>query len=213
MLVGDGLPDLTLDQVISSIQSNTDTAETPIFLVTANEDLADSYSERVTGAIMDVSDLSVLDAVFDDSLTGDRAEADDLSRRAAEVLAMLAGAGNTNLDPALGDLAGTLASRPDAVTIPAMFALGGAGNQGQIEALAAVVTDADRTDGARIAAADALGGIFARQMVTGMDFAGLGAVLASDASLDVKKATSRALGRLQVSPSDRASLILSIQSN
>lgn len=213
VLVGDRMPDLTIDQVISAIHQNPATAETPIFLVTSNESLAESYGDRVTGVIPDAGDLSGLSSVFDTALTGDRAEANDLSRRASEALGLLAGAGHTDLGPALGDLAGTLASRPDSVTIPAMIALGGAGNQAQIAPIVAVVTDAERSDEARIAAADALRGIFGRQSVTGVDFASLGAVLASDASFEVQAATSRAIGRLQLSASDRAGLILSIQRN
>jgi hypothetical protein len=211
VLIGDSLPDLTLDAVLTDIAANPVTAEVPAFLLSADEELTDVWSERFAGTLAGSEDLSALDEVFSASLTGDRAEADALAQRAAGVLADLARSGRSDLGGALHQLAGTLATRPDEVTLPAMAALAAAGTADQVPALAAVATTADRTDEARIAAANALSGIFGRTTVESSQVQGLSAVLSSDASLDVRRAVSKALGALRMSPDERRALIGGMQ--
>ena len=67
--------------------------------------------------------LSALDAVFNASLTGDRAVADDLGARSASAIGTLGAAGNSDVSGAADALASTLAHRTDHVTLPAMGAL------------------------------------------------------------------------------------------
>lgn len=207
IVVGDVLPDLTLDQVLSDIARNVVTAETPVFLATADEELADSYADRVTGVLASPSDLSPLAEVFEASLEGDRAAADDLSRRSAEVLAQLARAGNASLASILDDLTAPLAHRDDAVTVPVMAALAAAGTPDQTAPLAAVVADESRSDEARVAAGDALAAIFGRHSVPAGAAAGLREVVSSDASLAVRSAAARALGSANLPAEMRAELV------
>jgi hypothetical protein len=85
--------------------------------------------------------------------------------------------------------------------------LAAAGTPGQIGSLAAVVSDEARSDDARVAAAGALAGIFARHAVPGEALSGLHAVVTSDASLSVRAAVARALGRVRLAAEDRTDLV------
>ena len=207
VLVGDSLPDLTLDAVLSDMAANPVTSEVATYLLTADEELSSAWGERFAGVIASPDDLSALDEVFDATLTGDRAQADELAQRAAAALADLARTGRTNLASALPQLAGTLASRPDEVTLPAMVALGIAGTAEQVPALSAVVTSDDRSDASRVGAANALAGIFGRVNVEASQAQGLGGVLSSDASIEVRRAVSKALGAMRMSPDERRTLL------
>lgn len=204
ILVGDQFSDMTVDQVIAA--ASLGGSETPIYLVTANADLADAYSDRVSGVIDNLADLSGLDSVFESSLSGDRARADDLSRRAASVLGHLAYSG-TDISSALGGLAKPIGHRADAVTLPALAALASAGTPAQVPAVLAVITDEGRSDAARAAAGRALAGIFGRHDVGGSAVAGLSAVVLSDASLDVRNAAAQAVGLARLSAAERAGLV------
>lgn len=210
ILVGDRLPDLTVDQVLADAAGNPVTMDTPVFLVTADADMADAYSDRVGGTLTGAADIASVEAHLND-LSGDRARADDLSRRSAEVLADLAAAGNSDLAGVLGDLGKTLAHRGDAVTIPAMQALGAAGTPDQIAALVAVVADDGRSDEARAAAAGALAGIFGRYAASADSASALREVLTSDAPIGVRAAVARALGRAGLDGAARASLLQDVR--
>jgi len=213
ILVGDSLPDLTLDAILADVRDNVVTAETPVFLLSANAELGEMYSDHLAGTIEGPDGLGVLDDVFAESLTGDRARADELAQRAAATLAGLARARHTNIGTALDALAGTLAARPDAVTVPAMQALAAAGTADQIGALAAVVADTERSDEARVAAADALAGIFGRHVADGSQLAAVRAVATSDADLSVREAVARAMGRAQLPSEERESLLRDLRKN
>jgi len=204
IVVGDQIGDMTVDQVLAA--ASLGDSDTPIFLVSSDENTADAYSDRVSGVISDLSDLSGLDAVFEASLTGDRARADDLSRRAAEVLGALAHSG-TDISSALGGLAQPIGHRADSVTLAALGALASAGTLAQVEAILAVVTDESRSDAARTAAGRALAGIFGRNDVGGDALPGLAAVVLSDASLNVRTAAAQAMGLARLSGSERAGLV------
>ena len=156
--------------------------------------------------ISDLSDLSELDSVFEASLTGDRARADDLSRRAAEVLGALAHSG-TDISAALGGLAQPIGHRADGVTLAALGALASAGTPAQAGGILAVITDESRSDAARTAAGRALAGIFGRNDVSGDDLAGLAGVVLSDASLSVRTAAAQAIGLARLNGSERAGLV------
>lgn len=208
VLVGDDLPDMAFDRVLTAIAGSPVTADVPVLLVTSSEDLADAYSERVTGSLASADDLSALDGVFEQSLTGDRAQADDLSRRSAEVLTQLASAGHTDVSSILQEMTGPLAHRGDEVVLPTLGALAAAGRPEQLGALAAVVADSTRSDEVRAAAADAAGAILGRSSVSGDQVASMREVATSDETpFRVRAAVARALGRAQLSPADRQGLI------
>ncbi len=205
IVVGDRFTDMTVDQIISA--ASLGDSETPILLMTSDSDLGDAYADRVSAVIGDMSDLSELESIFEGTLEGDRARADDLSRRAAAVLGDLALAGRTELGAALEGLAKSIGHRPDGVAVPAMRALAAAGTGAQAGALMAVITDEARSDDARVAAGQALVGILGRSGGGADCAAGLDAVVRSDATLAVRTAAAQALGLAGVSAGDRAGLL------
>jgi len=210
VIIGDGLPDLTLDAVLRAIESNPVTANTPVYLMTSNADLAEAYGDSFAGSFSGADGLEVVNAAFEASLDGDRAEADRLSLDSAATLARLARTG-TNISSVLGNLASTLASRPDGVTIAAMRALGSGGTANEAPALIAVVADDSRSDEARAAAADACAGIFGRHAVSIETASPLHVVLTSDTSLVVRQACARALGRLALEGNVRGALLQDVR--
>jgi HEAT repeat protein len=214
IIVADMLPDLTADQVLDEIARDEHTANTPLILVSNDtEKASDMYGERVTTVITGAADVAEIEGTMDGSLEGDRAHANDLAARAARVLNQLArGAGQTDLSPAIPGLVATLAGppdsehRPDAVTVPAMHALGASGTPIQVPPLLGVLKDGTRSDEARIAAADAIGDIAGRMGMNATEevFNGFTSVLRSDASLPVRAAAAKAIGRVQLTPAQRA---------
>ena len=182
-----------------------------MFFLSQNPEIASAYEARVTASITDLADMSALDAVFEERLTGDRAQADRLASHSAQVLAELAAAGH-DIGGTLGQLASTLAHRPDGVSLPAMHALGLAGTSSEVSGLMSVLIDTERSDDARSAAGDAVAGILGRHNVDGDAIDGLRSVFASDAALPVRKAAGGALGRFDLSAEERAELMRLVRS-
>lgn len=198
------LPDLTADQVLYEIETDERTAETPVILI----DDSDAYSDRVEAIISGAGEVDTIMAAIEADQASDRARADALAARAARTLSALASSGRANLDGTVEALAGTLAQRTDNVTIPAMHVLGQVGGVGQLGDLQALLSDSDRTDEARIAAADAMAGIAGRLNLGGTEgiIASLGEVMSSDASLAVRVASARALGAMAITDDQRAAI-------
>ncbi|MEO6707957.1 MAG: HEAT repeat domain-containing protein, partial [Planctomycetota bacterium] len=97
--------------------------------------------------------------------------------------------------PAVDGLVKTLANREDPVTTHAMATLGMVGSSAHVAPLAAVLTDAKRSEAARTAAADALTNIFSRgAKASPEEVQAISAVLSSDAPLGVRTSAARALG-------------------
>jgi len=213
ILLGSTLPDMTVDQVVSSAQGNPSTAEAPIVLMTTDEGLADAWSDRVAAVSPGANDLSAVDEIFAEGLTGDRARADELAARSGQVLADLAQAGHTTIGVQVLDrLTQPLAGRGDLVTIPAMATLGSAGGPDHVAALAGVVADGARTTAARTAAAEAMGGIFGRHALSADAAASLLEVVHdADSPLPVRAAAAVALGRIQLP--DRSGLLRAVRSD
>ncbi|MCB9915865.1 MAG: anhydro-N-acetylmuramic acid kinase [Planctomycetes bacterium] len=205
IVVADTLPDLTADQVVDEIRRDERTAATPLVMITADEDA--DWGDRITATMAPGGDLSVIEGAMSEGFDGDRARADELAARAALTLAGLARSG-ADVSAALPQVAASLASRPDSVTVPAMEALGAAGTSAEVAALAAVLMDDGRSDAARVAAADALAQIAARERIGGPDelLAGLAGVVYSDASLEVRVAASRALSNTAIDDATRAEI-------
>ncbi len=210
IVLGDTLSDMTLDQVLRDIASHPATEDTPVYLLSDKQETIDLYSDRTAGSLSGAGDIAMLDAAFEASLTGDRARAADLASRAADVLGRLADAGQTDLSPALASLSGAI-GRDDSVSVPVMRALRAGGTPAEIAALAATVADDSRSDEARIAAADAITGILTRSGSSSAGVDVLSAVLKSDASLAVRQAAARAVGRMGLSAADRARLLREIR--
>ena len=210
VIVGDGLPDMTVDQVVVAAGKGTNTADTPVILVTADSDMGDLWSDRVAAVSTGAEDMGALEAIFEESMTGDRAQADALASASATALHHLALAGHTDIGSALGGLTGPLAHRSDSVTVPCMQALAAAGTPDQLAALAGVAADGTRSDEARIAAAMGMGGIFSRHAASA-DAAGALSEIMGDAgsSIAVRGAAAKAIGSLQ--GDGRAGLMNSIR--
>ena len=206
ILVGDTIAGMTADRVLSWIAERPMLKDKPVFFLSQNQEVADAFADRVAGVVTDLADMSALDSVFEEGLDGDRAQADRLAAHSASTLADLAAAGQ-NIGGTLGSLASTLAHRPDTVSIPSMNALGLAGTSSEVSGLLAVLTDGARSDDARTAAGNAIAGILGRHNVDGDAIDGLRSVFASDASLNVRQAAGRALGRFALSSEERAELI------
>ncbi|HPF14060.1 MAG TPA: HEAT repeat domain-containing protein, partial [Planctomycetota bacterium] len=206
IIVGDTIGGMTADAVLTNIADKATLAGKPVFFVSQNEEVGSAYSDRVTGVLSDLDDMSALDSVFEERLTGDRAQADRLAAHSAQALAELAAAGH-NIQGTLGALASTLAHRPDAVCVPAMHALALAGTSAEVSGLLAVLVDGARSDDARMAAGDAIAGVLGRHNVDGDAIDGLRSVFASDAALGVRQAAGRALGRFPLTSQERAELM------
>lgn len=210
IVVGDDLPDMTIDQVVVAANDYPGTSDVPIVLMTGDEELGETWSDRVAGVSTGAEDLAPVQEVFEQNLSGDRAQADELAARSGSTLAHLAMAAHTDIGAVLDQLTGPLAHRDDAVTVPCMEALAAAGTPDQLAALAGVLADGERSDEARVAAAEAMGGIFARHPVTADAAASVEAVTSdAEASIEVRQAAARALGRVQTD--DRASLVRGVR--
>jgi CheY-like chemotaxis protein len=207
VLVADSLPDLTTDQVIDDLRSDPRFENTPILVLTANEEQAgDLYGESTQGLVTDPSDLAAVEEAMSGGLDGDRAQANTLAAQAAQKLAGLAVSGK-DISSALDALASTLVGRPDAVILPAIHALHLSGGDGQAAALISVLANGDRSDEARVAAGQAAGAIFSRGASGQDSIEALSAVMASDDALSVRKAAAQALGSMNLDAATRAKLL------
>ncbi len=195
VLVADRLPDLTIQQVLSELQDDARFQATPRLVITDDAERASElYGESAQGVVAG-GDVSGVPEVLSAGLDRDREQADLLSQQAATTLADLAAAGAEIL-PALDALAGTLATRPDAVALPASWALARAGTGAQVPSLVAVVADPTRSDEARASAANALARIVARGagQIPTEGQAVLIVVIGSDAAAAVRHRAAEALG-------------------
>jgi HEAT repeat protein len=211
LVVADSLPDLTVQQVLGEIRDDYRTADTPLVMAAVDADLADElWGDKVAG-VLTTSDLSALDEALSGDLTGERALAQELARGAALTLAHLAKSG-ANLASVQPQLAGAL-SQDDEVSVPLMTALAHTGDVGSVGALTEVLASSDRSDEARVAAADALAAIFARSATAGGGATdALIAVATSGDSFDVRLAASRALGNLGLDAAARLGLLNDVRS-
>jgi CheY-like chemotaxis protein len=215
ILLADGLSDLTLHQVIDEIRRDVRLAETPILIITADEERASElYGDKAQGFLGSAGDLAVVTEAMSGNLNHDRERANELAARAAGTLAMLAGAGATDVATTANVLAGTLAARPDDVVVPVLGTLRVIGTGDHVAAVAAVVTGDDRSDAVRIAGANCLAGIFLRSaQVTEEVLGGLTGVCTSDASFGIRSAVAGALGRLDLSEEMRAEIMKAVRAN
>ncbi len=216
LLVAETLPDLTFAQVVDEVKSDPAHAQTPVIVLAADAAAAtELWGDRVSEAVVGVEDLPKINAALEGSMNRDREEASRLAQAAAEALAALAGAGHTDFSEAADSLAASLAGKPDPVVVPLLAALGSAGGVGQTAPITAVLSDAERSEAARQAAAMALAGIFSRspQAADEASVTALHTVATSDAAFPVRQAAATALGRLRLDPAMRAQLVESLRAN
>jgi len=202
------LGNLTARQVVNDLRKDPRTAKTPIYIRVSSPEADASTFGNVNGLIVPGDDLKATAAAAAmEPLNRDREEALLLAARAAHTLHLLA-AGKSEIGGAAEALAATLGDRPDEVVVPALGALQFVGGASQVERIAAVVGNAERSEASRVAAADALAGIFSR---SGTTDAGILKVLQEtaqkDSSLAVRAATAGALGRLSLSKEVRIELM------
>ncbi len=207
ILVGDDLSDLTTDAVIAGIRQHPALENTPTFLLTANEDLSDAYGDRIQGAFAGADGIDALSSVFEAKLDDSRARADALAARAAGALSSLAASGRTDVSSAVSGLMNAIDGRRDGVAIPALAALGTIGDSNAVQGMMAILSNGDASDAVRAAAADAIGAIGSRMALSGDVQSAVNAVLGSDASLELKSAAARAMGRMQLDGAARAGVL------
>ena len=205
VVVADRLPDLTAQQVIAEIRATPRVGAAPILLVSDDAaTAAEIYADQVAGVLAG-PDAAAVTAAMSTTLNADRARADELSAQAAALLATLAGTGAPVADAA-DSLASTLASRPDAVVVPAAQALGACGSAAHVSTLVAVLADESRSDEARAASGFAAAQISQRTGASA-DTGTLLAVASSTAGIGVRKAAMAALGSLNLPDAERAALL------
>ncbi|MEM8711979.1 MAG: HEAT repeat domain-containing protein, partial [Planctomycetota bacterium] len=210
ILVGDDLADLTTDAVISQIRQNPAFENTPTFLLTANEDLAEAYGDRIQGAFAGADGIDALSGVFEAKLDDSRARADALAGRAAGALAALASSGRTDVSSAMSGLMQAIDGRSEAVAVPALNALSSIGGASAVEGILGVLSGGD-SDAVRVAAADALGAIGSRVSLGDGARSAISELLGSDAGLDVRSAAARALGRMKLDAGARAGVLNAVR--
>lgn len=217
LLVAESLPDLTFAQVADEVRAEPARASTPILVIAADAAAAQElWGERVQGAVTGPEDMPKIEAALEGSMNQDREAATQLAARAAQALSDLAQAGHTELGDAAAKLEATLNGKPDEIAVPALSALGAAGSVGQVPAIVAVVADSARSEAVREAAGHALAGIFARSPQAADDAAiqTLNSVAtAGDAPFSVRRAAATALGRLDLPPGIRATLVEGVRAN
>ena len=209
VLVADKLPDLTTHQVIADVREDPRLEGMPILVVSSEAESAQElYGELTQGVVAGAGDVDAITEAMSEELSGDRKRADEMSAQAVELLAGLATKGQ-DVRLAVPALAATIARRPDAVAIPAARALGLAGGASEGPGLLALLANEQRSDEARAAAGHGLAGIFARSGGPAPADAKsvLVNVLHSAAALPVRIAAAHALGRLKLSPPERAEIL------
>jgi CheY-like chemotaxis protein len=214
LVVAETLPDITTEQVLDEVKRDDRLSSVPVVILAKNADEATKlYGDKIAGVIIG-ADLTPIEAVLTKTLGGDRALADSLSMRAAEVLARLSRIDRNQITPIIPALMSTLAARPDGVIIPAMTAVGAAGGAAQTGGLIALLADEKHSDDARIAAARATADILSRDpnALAPESLAQLQAVVGSKASIPVRTAASHALGLVRLDPAARAELMHKLRS-
>ena len=214
VIVADRLPDLTVDQVLADARTIPQAAETPLLVVSDNADEAEElYSERAAGILSSPDDLPTIEQLLEGSLNLDREEAKLLAARAADALGLLAGSGNA-ISGAADELAANLASMQPEVLAPAMNALGLGGEARHSGALIEVLSAGERDEAERIAAADALSGIFGRTGVVADEatFAALEGLLSGEElSVGLQHAIGGALGSMGLPAQTRGALLRQVE--
>jgi HEAT repeat protein len=213
VVVNEKCVDLLPRAVVNELRNDPRMARTQIYIKASRPDADASTFGKVNGILAPGADLaSAAEAASGEPMNRDREEALLLAARAAETLRLLAGGGKTDVSSSTEALAETLGNRPDAVVLPALGVLEFVGGPAHVERIVAVLTNGERTEAVRTAAAQALAGIFSR---SGSADAGvikrLQEVAQKDGSFPVRAATAGALGRLSLAKEARVELMRSLR--
>jgi CheY-like chemotaxis protein/HEAT repeat protein len=208
LLVAESLPDMTPQQVLSEVRSEPRTANVPALLLCENpEAAAEVFGDSVQGMLKGAEDLSALDSAVAGALDGDRAQADELARRAAAALARVGDLG-VDIGAARGALHNAL-KRPDAVALAACHSLAACGDAESAAALAKLAADGARSEDVRAAACRAAARSLSRSGASlapeGVE--ALKGLMAGEGSAKLKQAAASALGAAGLSGADSASLL------
>ncbi|MBI5361537.1 MAG: hypothetical protein HZA53_00050, partial [Planctomycetes bacterium] len=209
LLASDKQKDITLAEIIDEMKdANGGLANVPVVVVADTAEAAQLYGDRIQGSVQSPENLDAVTQALSKELDGDRALADDLARRAGEVLAHLAHGGH-DISATLGALQGVLENRKDEVVLPAMGALGAAGGATHVSALVDVLANEARSEAVRVGAAEAVAGILGRNAsaVGAEGAAKLQAVAGSTAPVAVRDAAARALGRMEMDAAARVEFL------
>ena len=95
--------------------------------------------------------------------------------------------------------------------IPALGALSEAGGAGQVDKMLEVLASGDVSDAVRIAAADAIGAIGSRNALAEAVAGSLSDVIGGDASIEVRSAAARAMGRMNLGGPARAGVLEAVR--
>jgi CheY-like chemotaxis protein/tetratricopeptide (TPR) repeat protein len=212
IVCADTLSDITTQQVLTDVRNDARLGATPFVVVSSDVEAAgEMYEDRANAIVGGSGEGDAIVGALDERMNVDRAEADDLSSRAAAALAALASA-NVDVTAAADALASTLAQRPDDVVLPATTALARAGAARHADALVALVVDGDRSDEARVAGGRALANLLRRTGgVSASAYEALAGLVVSDASLAVRHAAAEALGALELGGTQRAAALRSVE--
>ncbi|QDU68598.1 HEAT repeat domain-containing protein [Engelhardtia mirabilis] len=199
VLVGSELSDLTADRILDQVANQPNLDGVPVVLLTRSAELGDAYGDRVAGVVTSPDELaSTVEPLLTDRLSQGQKMANDLAARACAAIDALAASGRADALAGAADSLAVAAGRDvDAVAIPALGALARVGDGSSVDKVVGVAADGDRTDAARIAAADCLAALFRRgARPDNASFGSLSGVVSSDASIQVRAAAARALGAL-----------------
>jgi CheY-like chemotaxis protein len=208
IVLADELPDVLPLSVLDALRDDARYAVTPVAVVAADADAAgELFGDRVTAVVGADLDLGALDEALAGKLSGDRARAADQARRAAHALADLAMGGTSMQAGGPGLLRGL--ERGLEIAVPLCHALAAGGTPEHLPALAAIAGDGAADEQLRGAAAGAMAGIFGRYRgATDEAIVALAKLAhAADSPAGVREACAKALGRVNLTPTQRAALL------
>ncbi|MBL7007370.1 MAG: HEAT repeat domain-containing protein [Planctomycetes bacterium] len=154
-VIGDPLPDYYARRLVKLMRRNARYEDTPMLVI----DSGDTGDVDDAEVVESVDAAAVVDAFGD--LDAERQSYLVAATAAAEAMAFLAASNPVAASAGAGAMAAAV-GREDSVAIPAMTALGHAGDGAAAPALLGVVADDGRSSEARAAGARALAGIFSR---------------------------------------------------
>jgi HEAT repeat protein len=205
VLLAAELPDMTATEVYTELR---EVHKAPVLLVSLDPAAGEAWGDRIAGVVASGDDLGKIEAALAGNLNQDREEAQHLALSACKALAELGSRGQ-NIRPVCADLVEALQSRSEDVCIAALGALGSGGSLEQGPAVIALIGDAQRSEGVRVAAIDALTEIVGRNPMAGEKAVELlqQNALGQDAPAGVRGAALRALGRMTLPPEVRANVV------
>jgi tetratricopeptide (TPR) repeat protein len=215
VVINEILPDERPEAVIGLIKKDPRLQHVKVLVLAKDvEKAAERFGSTIDGTIQSPLSTDNLQKAVDEALP----EADE-TRKRADAVAVAAsqalrrlGASAVSLDGALGSLAAQL-NRDDSVAVPAAAALGASGGAAQVGALLGSLESDGASIDLKVAAAKALGAIYARtnQAPDEASFNKLIGMLKSGADAKLARAIADALGRARLAPGDKLKLVDAIK--